>query len=84
MKITTASDWQSVEQELNQLIRTVNYNPDLVKMKRNLDSMVSELSRQEVVARRTKNPRYLQPQLDSINESINNIEKWILMLQLTQ
>lgn len=84
MKITTASDWQSVEQELHQLIRTVNYNPDLVKMKRNLDSMVSELSRQEVVARRTKNPRYLQPQLDSINESINNIEKWILMLQLTQ
>lgn len=84
MKITTASDWQSVEQELNQLIRTVNYNPDLVKMKRNLDSMVTELSRQEVVARRTKNPRYLRPQLDSINESINNIEKWILMLQLTQ
>lgn len=84
MKITTASDWQSVEQELNQLIRTVNYNPDLVKMKRNLDSMITELSRQEVVARRTKNTRYLQPQLDSINESINNIEKWILMLQLTQ
>jgi hypothetical protein len=84
MKITAASDWQSVEQELNQLIRTVNYNPDLVKMKRNLDSMVTELSRQEVVARRTKNSRYLQPQLDSINLAINNIEKWILMLQLTQ
>ena len=84
MKITNASDWQSVESELSTLIRTVNYNPDLVKMKRNLDSMVTELSRQEVVARRTKNPRYLQPQLDNINESINNIEKWILMLKLTQ
>lgn len=84
MKITCSTDWQSVELELTELVRTVRYNPDLIKMKRNLDKMISELSRQEVEARRLKNPKYLEPQLKLINESINNLEKWILMLQLTQ
>jgi hypothetical protein len=84
MKITCAQDWQEVEQDLRSQIKTVRYNSDLFKMKKNIEIMITELSRQEVEARRTKNTRYLLPQLNKINTAVHNLEKWILMLQLSQ
>jgi hypothetical protein len=84
MKITCTQDWQEVERDLRSQIKMIRYNPDLIKMKKNIEIMITELSRQEVEARRTKNPRYLLPQLDKINTAIHNLEKWILMLQLSQ
>lgn len=84
MKITCAQDWIQVEADLNSQLKTMRFNPDLVKMKRNIERMITNLSRQEVEARRLKNSRYLEPTLKQINESISNLEKWILMLQLSQ
>ena len=84
MKITCAQDWNQVDRDLREQIKTLRYNPDLIKMKKNIENMITELSRQEVEARRTKNPRYLLPQLDKINTAVSNLEKWILMLQLSQ
>jgi hypothetical protein len=82
MEIKTIADWFDVDVELQRQIRGVGYNPDLAKMKRNLDSMITDLSRAEVEARRTKNYRYIQPQIDQINNSIQSLEHWILMLML--
>ena len=82
MEIKTINDWFEVERELTQRIRSLGYNPDLAKMKRNLDEMIRDLSRAEVEARRTKNYRYLQTRIDDINKSIESIEHWILMLVL--
>ena len=65
-------------------IRTVRYNPDLQKMKRNIDSMITELSKAEVEARRLKNTKYIQPKIDEINVAINKMEKWIIVLLLAQ
>lgn len=84
MKITSSHDWTIVEKELMSQIRTVRYNPDLQKMKRNIDAMVRELSKSEVDARRLKNTKYLQPKIDAINDAINKMEKWIIVLLLAQ
>jgi hypothetical protein len=82
--ITSSNDWLEVDRYLRSLIATVRYNRDLVKMHQNIDRMISDLSRQEVEARRLKNPKYLEPAIKQINEAIHNMEKWILMLQLSQ
>lgn len=82
--ITSSNDWLEIDRYLRSLIATVRYNRDLVKMHQNIDRMISDLSRQEVEARRLKNSRYLEPKIKQINEAINNMEKWILMLQLSQ
>lgn len=84
MKIDSLQDWTDVERELHAQIRMVRYNPDLHKMKRNLDVMVTELSKAEVEARRLKNTKYLQPKIDEINGAIDRMEKWILLLLLAQ
>jgi hypothetical protein len=84
MKISSLADWPRVERELRSLISLVDYNPDIVKMQRNIAGMISELSRREVEARRMKNTRYLEPHLRDINTAISNLEKWILVLKLSQ
>ena len=82
MEIKTIEDWQAVDIEIQRQIRGVGYNRDLAKMKRNLDEMIRELSQYEVVARRNKNYRYIQPKIDEINRTIESLQNWILVLLL--
>jgi hypothetical protein len=84
MEIKTVADWSDVERELNTQIRLVKFNSDLLKMKRNIDAMITELSKAEVEARRLKNTKYIQPRIDDINTAIDKMEKWILILLLSQ
>jgi hypothetical protein len=84
MEITTSADWPQVEQSLRNHIRAVGYNPDLHKMLRNIELMVTDLSRAEVEARRLKNTKYLQPQVAKINLAIENLERWAILLILSQ
>ena len=84
MEIRSISDWPEVERELNTQIRLVKFNSDLLKMKRNIDAMLTELSKAEVEARRLKNTKYLQPRIKDINIAIDKLEKWILVLLLSQ
>jgi DNA-binding transcriptional regulator GbsR (MarR family) len=84
MEIKTLQDWDLVERELMAQIHLVRYNPDLNKMKRNIDTMVRELSKAEVEARRIKNLKYLQPKIDEVNQAISRLEKSILILLLSQ
>lgn len=84
MEIKTLQDWAEVERELMVQIRTVRYNSDLLKVKRNIDNMVRELSKLEVEARRIKNFKYLQPKIDEVNQAIDRLEKTILILLLSQ
>ena len=48
-------------------------------MLQNIDEMVSELSRAEVHARRNNKPISELQELKRVNDSINFLEKWILM-----
>jgi hypothetical protein len=68
----------NLRKELSQL----SYNPDLQKMLRNIDSMVTELSKLEVNSRRLKSSIHVQDQLDKINSSLNHLNSLILMARI--
>lgn len=68
----------SLRKELSQL----SYNPDLQKMLRNIDGMVTELSKLEVNSRRLKSSIHVQDQLDKINSSLNHLSSLVLMARI--
>lgn len=48
-------------------------------MLQNIDDMVRDLSKAEVYARRNNKPIAELPELKRVNDSIDFLEKWILM-----
>lgn len=65
--------------DLSIQLKNIRYNPDLHKIKKNIESMITELSKQEVVARRTKKSNHCQKILEEINQSVDYLEKLILV-----
>jgi len=51
-------------------------------MLKNIDLMVNELSRAEVVARQTKRTYHLESHREKINKAINHLEKLILIAKV--
>ena len=82
MKIEQATDWGNVKDELRSVVRGIGYNPDLNRMLKNIDSMVAELSKLEVEARRTRKTTYIQSEINKINDAITTIEKWLMIATL--
>ena len=82
MKIEKATDWQDILTKLRSQMLNIGYNPDLNKMLNNISSMVNELSKLEVDARRTRIEYYTNEKVDQINKSIDHLEKLLLMAQL--
>jgi hypothetical protein len=82
MKIERAIDWNQVSIDLRSQMNGIGYNPDLVRMHRNLDKMVTELSKLEVNLRRTGKFEMLTDRVTEINKAINHFEKLLLMANL--
>jgi hypothetical protein len=82
MKIERAIDWNQVSIDLSSQMNGIGYNPDLVRMHRNLDKMVTELSKLEVNLRRTGKFEMLDARVAEINKAINHFEKLLLMANL--
>ena len=82
MKIEQAVDWQKIKANLLNQIKSIGYNPDFNKMIKNIDSMITELSKVEVEARRIRKSNMVKNQLDNINKAIDHLEKLLLMAQL--
>lgn len=82
MKIEQAVDWQKIKANLLNQIKSIGYNPDFNKMIKNIDSMITELSKVEVEARRIRKSNMVKNQLDNINHAIDHLEKLLLMAQL--
>jgi len=82
MKIEQATDWQEVKSSLLKQMQSIGYNPDFNKMIKNIDSMITELSKVEVEARRIRKSKLVQNQLDEINKAIDHLEKLLLIAQL--
>jgi archaellum component FlaC len=82
MELKVALDWQTISANLRKQLATMNYNPDLKQMLKNIESMVSELSRSEVIARQTKRTYHLESQIEKINKAINHLEKLILIAKV--
>jgi hypothetical protein len=69
-------------EELKGHLKSLRYNPDLVKMLNNLEKMKTELSKKEVLARQTKKVSIIETPLKNINESIDNFEKLLIIAKL--
>lgn len=82
MNIENSLDWPQVSNELLIQFNSIDYNPDLRKMYKNIENMVSELSKLEVEARRTHILHYAQSKLDEVNKSIDHLAKLLLMAKL--
>lgn len=82
MRIEKSIDWQQVGLILNRELALIPYNADLHKMFMNIQNMVRDLSMREVDARREKNLKRLQPQIEQINKSIDHFEKLIFIAKL--
>lgn len=82
MQITTAIDFQNVSDTLRKELRSIGYNHDLNKMFLNIEQMVRELSKLEVLARRTHKYDLSNQKLKEINKAIDHLEKLIVMAKL--
>jgi hypothetical protein len=77
--IESSLDYNRRRDKLLIEIKSVSYSRELRLMLQNIDEMVSELSRAEVHARRNNKPISELQELKRVNDSINFLEKWILM-----
>lgn len=82
MKIERALDWNKVSTDLLSQLNAINYNPDLKRMFKNIDSMVTQLSKLEVGFRRSQKYAMIDDKVAEINKAIDHLEKLILMAKL--
>jgi len=82
--INTSLEWDARRTQLEEQMQRLDYNSDLKKMLRGIDSMVVELSKVEVDARRTKSNTKVNEQVARVNSAINSVEQWIMMAILMQ
>jgi len=82
MKIERAIDWNQVSIDLSSQMTGIGYNPDLHRMYKNIDKMVTELSKLEVTVRRVQNFSMLDNKVNEINKAIDHLEKLVLMANL--
>lgn len=82
MKIERALDWDRVSIDLLSQLASIPYNPDLRQMVKNINSMVTELSKLEVNIRRSGKYSILEDKVAAINKAIDHLEKLILIAKL--
>ena len=82
MKIERALDWDNVSRHLVANLNSLPYNRDLLKMYKNIEGMVNELSKREVDARRTQKYSIVEDKIADINKAIDHLEKLILIAKL--
>lgn len=84
MEIKTALEGREVCDNLRKELSKIRYNPDLNKMLKNIENMVTEISKLEVTCRRTVSKVVLETPLKNLNESIAHLKKLILIAQLME
>lgn len=82
MQLKTALDWQTIGSSLRKDLAKLSYNPDLKNLLKNIENMVKELSKEEVVARQTRRTYHLNAHIENINKAIRQLEQLILIAQI--
>jgi len=80
----TAVEARKIVDDFHRQLKTLKYNPDLKKMANNLDQLVSDLSKAEVLARTNHSPRHTDKPKEDLANAIDYMDKMILMLRLFQ
>lgn len=79
----TAIDARQDLDRLYKEIRSVRYNPDLYHIHKNLDAMITELSKVEVIARSNPAKIYMvEDKIKEIEKAKDYLEKILLMAKL--
>jgi hypothetical protein len=77
--IKSSLEWEDKRAVLKQQIQTLPYNQQLRNMLRNIDGMITKLSNAEVNARRNRRDITKLSELQTVNDAIDILEKWIMM-----
>lgn len=78
--IQNALEWDAQRTVFKDKMQALPYNGDLRRMLKNIDEMVSNLSRKEVDLRqRNKVP---VQELAKVNDAIGTLEQWLIMATL--
>ena len=80
----TAIEAQKIVRTLRDRLKSLKYNPDLKKMVDNLDFLVTELSKAEVVARNNRTPGLIQKPREELAKAITYADNMILLAALCQ
>jgi hypothetical protein len=84
MDIKTALEGREVCDKLHSDLGKLRYNPDLHKMLKNINNMVTEVSKLEVICRRTVSQVILERPLKELNDAVTHLQKLILVAQLME
>lgn len=84
MDFNNAIEARKKYHELHLVVKKTNYNPDLYKVLKNIDQMITELSKLEVQGRNSNRTKSIEKQLESIKNSMDYLEKMILILRLSE
>ena len=82
MNVKTAIDGRTVCDELRRDLSSIRYNPDLRKMLKNIEGMLTDISKKEVICRQSRQSFILEGPLASLNQSIDQLQKLILVAKL--
>jgi len=77
--ITNSLEWEEKRAEYRKQIQSLPYNREIRTMLQNIDNMVRELSKAEVVARRTHVKLETLSELEQVNTAIKTLEQWLMM-----
>ena len=80
----TAIEAQKIVDNLFRRLKELNYNPDLKKMMKNLEHLVTELSKAEVVARTNHSPGIAQKPREELAKAIHSADNMLLLAKLCQ
>jgi hypothetical protein len=84
MEINSALEGREVCDRLRKELGSIRYNRDLQKIYQNIEKMVTEVSKLEVVCRQHRSVMMLQAPLRNLNESVDRLEKLILVAKLME
>jgi hypothetical protein len=77
--VTNSIEARKKLEDLILQLKKIRYNPDLFKIVKNIENMITELSKKEVDARRTKSKSHCEKILTELNQSLDYLEKLIIM-----
>jgi hypothetical protein len=83
-EFNNAVEAQKLVDALSKRLKELNYNSDLKKMIKNLDHLVTELSKAEVVARTNRAPGIAQRPKEELAKAIDYADKMLLLAILCQ
>ena len=84
IKFNNAVEARKIVDNVRDQLKTIPYSKDLYKYLRNIDALVTKISQEEVIARRNHYPITAGPTHQKVAESLDYLEKMILLAKLLQ